>query len=377
MSHTTIPQKVRLQIWLRAAGRCQFRGCNDPLWRDELTMEEMNAAHLAHIIADSENGPRGHPILSEKLKADPSNIMLLCPTHHSLVDDKKKWKNYPVELLQEYKREHEERIEIVTGIQDNLKTHILLLGTRIGEHQAELDFHQACSAVIPQRYPVDNRGIIIDLVNTQINEEDREFWDVAIKYVDRELKRYLADDIGPSGKPINHLSIFALAPIPILIYLGKQLGDIRSAEVFQRHRSGDWSWKGVPNYPFDYMIDYPEFSDQPGSKIAVNLSLSGRIHTAEIEQTLGFQLPIYTIRIPNPKRDFLCAKEYLELFKNKWHQFLSEAREVYGAESEIYLFPAVPNAIAIEIGRALRPKVDPIIHIYNKSWDGFQFALTV
>src|SRR5438874_10938819 len=35
---------------------------------------------------------------------------------------------------------------------------------------------------------------------------------------------------------INHLSVFALAPIPLLIELGRLLGDIAPADVYQLHR---------------------------------------------------------------------------------------------------------------------------------------------
>src|SRR5689334_8047754 len=104
MSYTTIPIQIRWQIWLQAGGRCEYRGCNEPLWKDNLTLAKMNKAYLAHIIADSPNGPRGDAILSEKLRAEPSNVMLLCDTHHRLID-KIKAAEHPVERLQEFKRE--------------------------------------------------------------------------------------------------------------------------------------------------------------------------------------------------------------------------------------------------------------------------------
>jgi len=100
MSKTTIPHKVVLKLWLQSGGRCQFQGCNKPLWRDELTQRQMNQAYIAHIIADSPDGPRGDSILSPKLVKDFNNLMLLCPTHHKLVDDNPVI--YPTELLQKY-----------------------------------------------------------------------------------------------------------------------------------------------------------------------------------------------------------------------------------------------------------------------------------
>lgn len=58
MSSSSIPEKTRVRLWVRASGRCQYAGCNKPLWRDDLTMADMNSAYIAHIIADSPDGPR-------------------------------------------------------------------------------------------------------------------------------------------------------------------------------------------------------------------------------------------------------------------------------------------------------------------------------
>src|SRR5207247_537409 len=86
MSVSYIPEKVKIRLWGKAAGRCEYDGCNKPLWLDEVTKAEFNTAYIAHIVADSPDGPRGDPIRSEKLKCDLRNLMLLCDPHHRLVD---------------------------------------------------------------------------------------------------------------------------------------------------------------------------------------------------------------------------------------------------------------------------------------------------
>jgi len=86
VSVSYIPEKIKIRLWGTAAGRCQYEGCNKPLWLDTLTKYEFNVAYIAHIIADSPDGPRGDPELSFKLKADISNLMLMCDEHHRLID---------------------------------------------------------------------------------------------------------------------------------------------------------------------------------------------------------------------------------------------------------------------------------------------------
>lgn len=189
MSHTTISEKVRQQIWLRAGGRCEYLGCNAPLWKDELTQAEMNRAYLAHIIADTPGGPRGDPILSAQLKTDPGNIMLLCDTHHRMIDREERDK-HSVELLRKYKQAHEERIEWLTSLQEDRRTQIVLFGSNIGDRRGDVNFAQACEAVLPDRYPFDARGIRLDLAATGLNENDPNYWDLAMTHIDRGLDWY-------------------------------------------------------------------------------------------------------------------------------------------------------------------------------------------
>lgn len=380
MSVTNIPEKVRFEVWLRAGGRCEYAGCNDGLWRDDLTLQKMNRAYLAHIVADSADGPRGHPEFSQQLKADPSNIMLLCDTHHRLVD-KVDVDGHPVDLLRRFKQEHEERIERQTAIQTNRRTEMLLFGTRIGDRQGLVNVADARLAVLAEeRYPASDSGIQIALADLDVNEADPEYWTLVPKLIDRKLEPYLSTLQGPTGHSLNHLSIFGLAPIPALIYLGKRVGDIISAEVFQRQRTPkDWKWQPLNDVGFNYTVIRPDVSEGRAPRVAVNLSLSGKIHPTELERALGEELPTYTMTIAQPRPGFLTAKEQLELFRNEWRQLVTLIRARHGEECEVHLFPAVPNSVAIEIGRVLLPKVDPRLVIYDcdQERSGFEPKLTV
>src|SRR5690349_12075783 len=114
MSITGIPRDIIFRLWGKAAGRCEY--CNTPLWLDSMTKHEFNNAYVAHIIADSPDGPRGDPILSKQLKADISNLMLLCDHHHRLIDVADV-AGHSVERLRSMKALHENRIYVVSGIE--------------------------------------------------------------------------------------------------------------------------------------------------------------------------------------------------------------------------------------------------------------------
>src|SRR5713101_6271878 len=206
MSRTKIPPKIVLQLWVRAGGRCEFPGCNEVLWRDGLTFAEINNAYVAHIIADSPDGPRGDPQLSPKLVKDFSNLMLLCPTHHKLIDDHPD--TYLVTLLQEYKRMHEERIEHLTGLDESLKTYLLFFKDNIGERRPAIIYTQAHKAVLP-RYPAEaEHGTIeINLAHGAFRDHDSAYFDAKQVEISQlvELRLRQRSDIDGVG----HLSIFA------------------------------------------------------------------------------------------------------------------------------------------------------------------------
>ena len=139
MSKAQIPEKVKLKLWVRAGGRCEYRGCNQYLYRDRLTNTYMNSGYIAHIIADSPEGPRGDSVLSSKRCKDFDNLMLLCDIHHRLID-REDVEGHPVELLKQYKEEHERRIELLTGFDQSRKTHILKFCTNINTRKGLCNF---------------------------------------------------------------------------------------------------------------------------------------------------------------------------------------------------------------------------------------------
>ena len=99
----TIPEQLQRELWARAAGRCEFRGCNKILYKDDLTQKRSNLAIISHIVAFSLDGPRGDVVRSKLLERDITNLMLTCRVHGKLVDDKARENEYPESLLLEFK----------------------------------------------------------------------------------------------------------------------------------------------------------------------------------------------------------------------------------------------------------------------------------
>ena len=102
-----IALKTRVLLWGRAAARCAFPECHKELVHDATeTDDESLIGDIAHIVAESEDGPRGKSTLSEEERAKYSNLVLMCKNHHKVIDDQPyEWTVNKLTVLQ---KAHEE-----------------------------------------------------------------------------------------------------------------------------------------------------------------------------------------------------------------------------------------------------------------------------
>ena len=83
-----IPDKEMKALIALSGGVCAFPGCNKR--RVETGNDDDAAAFLgemAHIIADSRQGPRGISPMSDEDRAKHTNLVLLCERHHHAQHD--------------------------------------------------------------------------------------------------------------------------------------------------------------------------------------------------------------------------------------------------------------------------------------------------
>jgi len=87
-------------LWGRSGNRCAI--CKIELSPDG-SVETIG--EIAHIVSRTEGGPRGNDELDLSKRDDYSNLMLLCPNHHSEID--KLPDSWPSTKLHQIKEEHE------------------------------------------------------------------------------------------------------------------------------------------------------------------------------------------------------------------------------------------------------------------------------
>lgn len=374
MSVSYIPERVKFRLWGKAGGRCEYEGCNTRLWLDSLTQVEFNAAYIAHIIADQPGGPRGDPKLSELLKSDITNLMLMCDKHHRLID-REDVQGHPVERLKAMKALHEKRIDAVTDIALDKQSHVILYGANIGAQGSPLSLREAALGMLPERYPASQQPVLLSLGNSSFEDRTPEFW----QFEGMQVQNMVGQQIRPRIKSgeITHLSVFALAPQPLLMLLGSELSDIPFADVYQRRKEPQtWKWEDDP-LSCDFTIIEP--TNPKTGDAALVFALSATVTDERVTSVLGSDIPIWKVTIPKPDNDFVRSRVQTEAFRKLMRPLLDKIKATHSEKATIHVFPAMPVSLAVDFGRVLNAKSDLPLVVYdqNMKLGGFVKAISI
>jgi len=369
-----IPEDVRLRLWVQSGGRCAI--CNDVVYRDGLTLTVGNFADLAHIIAYSEDGPRGNEN-SSNLTISYDNLMLLCKTHHKLIDDNPG--EWPIDKLSKTKKVHEERIENLTAITSDLKTHVITVQSNIGENSTSISQHEVREAIVKfGRYPTTEHPYNINLGAIH-GRGDETFYKEKASEISASLSAFLRPFDRNNEKA--HISIFALTLMPLLVHFGKELGDKYPIQLYQHHREpySGWFWPEATEYE-EYIINKPDQNNiDKSSDVFLKISLSDHIAADKCEQLIGKNPNIYEITILQPHTGFLINSKQLAEFHSVYRSLLNDIQFLHGVKATIHLLIAAPCPIAIQCGLSLlqRKELHMIAYDYERDLGGFIKALQI
>lgn len=347
--------KVKAELWWKAAGRCEFKGCNKPLYEHDITFDNCNLSNCAHIIADSPNGPRGTE-QSKELAKEAQNIMLMCPECHKYIDHEGKDK-YDADTLFEMKRHHEDRMKYLTGLSEDMQAHVVTYGSSIGAQTPDFNFTSLQKALLPQYYPTSTD--IIHLGGRFYQGETwTDYWNTEISNLKFKCKDLIMDKIDMWEH--KRIALFGFAPMPLLVYLGTLLNNKHNVEVYQRHRdTEDWCWKSFDE-DIDYSIKRPQLTNKQPVLI---ISLSNNIEK-RVRKQYSNDKSIWELSIANPNPCFLTSKAMLTKFGRKAEIILNEITNASeGTPINVHL--SVPTACAIELGRVWMQKANSPLNIYD------------
>lgn len=351
----------------KAAGMCEFEGCDKRLFYDGVTLSKFNNAYVAHIVASSSKGPRGDKTLSPLLSDKLENLMLMCADHHKLIDTPTTGpRDYPVERLKEMKRKHEEKIEKFCNLFNIPKTEVVCFTSPIkGVTEVNIDYNLASRAVLPQKQPGSSFGINIP-IKSIYPYTSKEYWDDCYRQLKYLFDRYMNNPSIQRGDA--DFSVFPIAPIPLIIKLGELVGDKIPCDVYQKTRYPDtWEWQSH-ELTNKYGVDVFK-GDVTNGIVALNISLTNDVNNDRIF-CIGKYESMYKIKAETIGVDCIKSVEDLSEFWHTYQRVLDEILNRHGTECQIHLFPAMPVSAAFEVGRRYMLNTHPRITIFDEN-NGF------
>ena len=368
MSKTNLKSNDKWELYYKCGGLCSL--CCNPLDYDEFSRLNINLKEYAHIIAVSKDGTRGG-VASAKYAGDIDNIILLCPTCHSIVDKDKKLEYYNVERMHSIKDNHEQRVSEQLLTLKNEQAVVVKYTAKIGDNQPTISPDKISEAVrdaryIAQRYPID-----LNPNNSAFYDNEDQYWANEWAQLQESYRQKIITlkEQRSDGKFL----LFAIAPIPLLIRLGMLFGDISSVEVFQKHREPDsWAW-----FDDDSQVDYQIIAPAVKTSIvAVKLSLSDSITDDRVQRILGKDVSIWNITHTTPSNDYIKNRGHLAALRDKYRELFKMIRQHHGQGAVVHVFPACPVSAAVEFGRVYMPKADARLILYDQNWktNGFNLA---
>ena len=372
-----------------SAGRCNI--CNQSVIVHPLMKTIGNMGQRAHVVDHSDaHGARGESDLEgihlEKYayrvidtdlwdKGGLENITLLChPCHWNV--DKMEPKEWPVEQLLKYKKDHEERIYEQT--EANKKTFLVQYYSMIGEFNPKASTEAIRRGLTRIQRFEENSAFLGD-TNRIFSDHVEAFWNLEEATLDKHYGLRVVDQ--KEGKVFDHVTVCAAGSQALLIKLGSLLGSKQGVDVLPLNRDKDhpWGWYNVEPHTFSTKQLENSLEGEP----VVFLRVSGSQTTSDLSSIKAYldkeDLDIYAIELDGelkPGKEWHSSDN--DTFKNASLGLINRIHERHGNKA-IHVFPAIPNHFSVEFGRASLEKVHPpiIIHDANHKTKMWMKAITI
>ncbi|MES2460259.1 MAG: SAVED domain-containing protein [Armatimonadota bacterium] len=372
-------------MWVAAGGRCAI--CNKLLLDEPYVEREINVSEQFGASGNQDTGPlrrKASGNLSQAAQAD--RLILLCDNDARIVDTPSTRPEYTDGTLLAIKERHEKRISLLTAIAEDRGTAVLRMFGSVRGSIPVMTGVEATQTVLDgsRRYacfPLSQNPdhVEIDLTHLPDPEktggEDSAYWGQRRIEIDRAMVRIReAEDY----KRIRHVSVFAMARIPLLVYLGFVLDDKIPVDVYQKHRGEGEGWLWPEDGPAVAFEIVQRREGEPGGDVAFMLPLSGTFPPEDLP--LGTEAyALFEIRpvdvTPNP--NLFRSRATLDSFVRTYQDLLARLEKTHKSAKAIHLFPAVPITAAIGCGRHLMRDVHPALKIYDRVGNVFTPALTM
>lgn len=171
----------------------------------------------------------------------------------------------------------------------------------------------------------------------------------------------------------KQLSIFPLAPIPLLVEMGYLFQRNSSMLIWQYDRMRS-KWVQNDRGSEEYKLEWQETLTKKSGELIASVSTSVDIFSHQIDSIVSAD--------ENDSIQFYSSMRQLgyPLDANKVRLFAqgisTRLTSIIGKYSALHLFLAVPAGLAVEIGRWIQSNIYPEVHLYHYK-AGYQYAYTI
>jgi hypothetical protein len=352
--------------------------CSTTLLGSRSYLHSVLMGELAHNVGATatEGSPRG---LAEDIaeREAEENLLLLCHACHRLIDDEDHVPYFTTERLRALKKKHEDRVRVAATSGGMRRTAVLRLGGLVRGATALASQRQTADALLADGYLglVDSRWQGDFLCRIAGDPSRPTYWRAAREEIDATLGLV---EQSIASREVEHLSIFAIAPIPLLVYLGSRLDDKTDTRLFQKHRNGGQGWRWDATAPIHDFSTSATVGATAARAVVLVASLTAEVHRANLPDALH-GLPSFEIR-PEADRfgpSLFSHPDTLRNFADRWRTLLAEVEETCPGAIRWHLVVAAPLTPAIEMGRAFMRGAQPPTEVYERQNDTYTPVIQV
>ncbi|MCY3792357.1 MAG: SAVED domain-containing protein, partial [Gemmatimonadetes bacterium] len=175
---------------------------------------------------------------------------------------------------------------------------------------------------------------------------------------------------------IKHLSVFAMARLPLLVYLGSRLDDATDCDIYEpRSTIAPWIWD-EESEPVDFHFRC-ELQGEPTATDAVLIvNASGTTFPIPTELS-GLARYVVEPRDPVPQVNTVACRATLGSFERALRSLLGELEQSAKSLKRLHLFAAAPVSVAITLGRAIGWGIHPNLVTYDLNDGEYHYALEI
>lgn len=173
---------------------------------------------------------------------------------------------------------------------------------------------------------------------------------------------------------VPHLSVFAIAPLPLLVHLGSRLDDGFRTAIYQFHRPQQtWRWQ---------QGDTCEFAVERGGELADEMVLvvnvSGTVDPRELPDDIR-GLSRLTLRLARgaPGPSTISSLLSLQAFESAARAMLAELEVGGRVVRRLHVVGAMPVSAAITLGHIRSAGVHPGFAVYMRVTNGYTRAMEI